>query len=812
MNRFASVKIPSTAPKHGSRRLKAMLSACAHLIVLAAAFVPAKAQGKSEGLITLRVSGLPNSNSTDADSLARLRVVAEFQQRNPSIQIIAAEGLKIETVTAEANTIMMIAGGIAPDVIQMNFRSIDTFVRQGMVMPLDGFIAEEGPAGQTRMAEVLPQIRPIINRSGSDGVSRVYGLPGPLLVMGIYYNREIFRLAGLPDRAPRDWKELVSFAAAVQKVDPGFKGLLLNSGTLASWQLMNFLWSAGGDAVVEVAPNDWRAAFNSPQAVEAYKFYYQLVEIDRLATRMPGAINAQELEKFGMMFRYIGDVAQLDPQLWGFGAIPQGPHDQRGSEINTVLYGIFSGVTDPEKKAAAWKYISFITSAEADRIRTATFLELGLAQQMNPLLLRRHGFKEYLHLIPAGIEAELTVALKNGHPEPYGRNCNLVYNEMTYPLDQILLSNEIRRDWQAGDQTAVDARIQEILDRAVAKTNERMIGYVPPEQMTVRRIVAIFAVISLLIIFGNVGWYVIRLFSRNASGMSRSASGSSWTPWLCLLPAAALIFTWHYLPLARGTVMAFQDYQIILQSAFVGLDNFANVLFDATFWNSMLATLHFAAWTLTLGFAMPILLAYALHLIPRHKVLYRTLYYLPAVISGTAVFFLWRELFGMDGILNEALRFLGFEARRAWTEDPYLAMLSCVIPGIWAGAGPGCLIYLAALKAIPEEQFEAAEIDGAGFWQKTSKIIYPGLRALIGINFVGAVAAAFHGATNILVMTGGGPNGMTEVTSLLIFFEGFTRLRFGTATAMAWILGSMLIGFTVLQLKRLSDMEFKTVR
>ena len=149
------------------------------------------------------------------------------------------------------------------------------------------------------------------------------------------------------------------------------------------------------------------------------------------------------------------------------------------------------------------------------------------------------------------------------------------------------------------------------------------------------------------------------------------------------------------------------------------------------------------------------------------------------------------------------------DASRAWMDDPNLAMLTCVIPGLWAGMGPGCLIYLAALKTIPEEQFEAAEIEGAGFFQKTFHIVYPMLRPLIFINFVGAVAAAFHGSGNILIMTGGGPNGLTEVLGLKIFFEAFVRLRFGPSAAMAWVLGSMLVGLTVMQVKRLSQMEFK---
>ena len=383
---------------------------------------------------------------------------------------------------------------------------------------------------------------------------------------------------------------------------------------------------------------------------------------------------------------------------------------------------------------------------------------------------------------------------------------------MSYPLDRILLSKEIRADWLRGDDTAVTGRIQKILTEAVANTNERMIGFVPPEVMKSRRFVALLVVAGIVLTFALVCRRVFRIFAEAAEKASRPVSGAGWTPWLCLFPALALIFLWNYVPLARGTVMAFQDYRLVMDSAFVGLDNFASVLFDRSFWNSMLATLHFAAYALTLGFFTPILLAYALHIIPKHKVVYRTLYYLPAVISGTAVFFLWSALFGTDGPLNLALRFFGFEAQRAWTQDPYLAMLSCVIPGIWAGAGPGCLIYLAALKTIPEEQFEAAEIDGAGFFQKTWNVVYPALKALIFINFVGTVAAAFHGASNILIMTGGGPNGLTEVMSLKIFFEAFTRLRFGPATAMAWILGSMLVGLTVIQLQRLSKMEFKSAR
>lgn len=764
----------------------------------------------SRGAVTLRVQGLPNDAATDPTSMAEQRVVAAFRKAHPNINVEPAEGLKIATLNSEASTIMMIAGGIAPDVIRMNFRSSDTYIRQGIVTPLDPFLKEAKEAGADILASLPPQVLPVIRKSQSDGSSQTYGLPLQLVVSGLYFNRELFRQAGLPPRAPKDWNELIEFARKIQGLGPQYYGLFLQSGGSASFTLMNFIRAAGGDAVEEIRPDEWRATFNSPAAVQAYLFYYQIVAVEKLAYRSPGKPKEELLDKIGMFFRYIGDSAQTDPEVWGFGPVPQGPSQHGGSEINAGILSIFAGITDPEKRHAAWEYIRFVTSSEADRIRCAALVDLGLGSLINPANLRRFGFEEYLIMSPPGLEEEMKKALAEGKPEPYGKNCNLIYQEMTYPLDQILLSPAVANAWRSQGPPAAGREIQIILNRAAERTNERMIGYVPPAEMKIRRGVALAVVVSIIVTFFWVGRAVTRSFAQSAAMMSKPIAGRSMTPWLCLFPAFALVLTWNYLPLIRGTQIAFQDYQIFLKSSFVGLDNFANVLFDPAFWNSILATMHFAAWTLTLGFLAPILLAYMLHLIPRYKLIYRTLYYLPAVISGTAVFFLWKELFDADGILNRVLRFTGIEVASSWPENPHLAMLSCIIPGIWAGTGPGCLIYLAALKTIPEEQFEAAEIDGAGFLSKTMNVVYPGLKSLILINFIGAVTAAFHGATNVLIMTGGGPNGITEVSSLLIFYEAFARLRFGPATAMAWIIGSMLVGFTVLQLRRLSRMEFST--
>jgi ABC-type sugar transport system permease subunit len=136
-------------------------------------------------------------------------------------------------------------------------------------------------------------------------------------------------------------------------------------------------------------------------------------------------------------------------------------------------------------------------------------------------------------------------------------------------------------------------------------------------------------------------------------------------------------------------------------------------------------------------------------------------------------------------------------------------MMAVILPGVWSNAGMGSLIYLAALKNVDEDSYEAAEIDGCTFWEKLVYITIPYLKPLIIINFIGAFIGTFHAMGNIFAMTGGGPGDETTVLSLAIWYEAFAFMNFGTATAMAWFLGLMLIGFTVYQLRILNKVDFR---
>ena len=278
-----------------------------------------------------------------------------------------------------------------------------------------------------------------------------------------------------------------------------------------------------------------------------------------------------------------------------------------------------------------------------------------------------------------------------------------------------------------------------------------------------------------------------------------------------LLPAVTAILVFNYYPLLNGALMAFQDYNIMGDSNFIGLDNFAMVLFDITFWKSILRTLEYVSWSLLFVFLSPIILAIVLSEIPSFKVLFRIIYYLPAVVSGLVVMLMWKMFFDPSetGIFNQLFSLIGV-GPFGWLSSQQTAMISILLPLGWATMDSGCLIYLAALKTVPNDLYEAAAIDGGGFRARLLNVTIPTIKPLILIQLIFVLIGAFQSADNVLVMTGGGPDGATNVIGLEIFTNAYVYMRFGIAVAIAWILGFLLIGLTMFQMRRISQMDFTT--
>jgi multiple sugar transport system permease protein len=439
---------------------------------------------------------------------------------------------------------------------------------------------------------------------------------------------------------------------------------------------------------------------------------------------------------------------------------------------------------------------------------------------VQPDLLERHGFPELAEQAdPLLIQASKD-QFENGKPEPYGRNCQMLYVLLDQPLQEALLDP---------DRPAID-----ILTEAANSIDAKLLGYVPEDEMSRRRGFATGILLFLLAaaVAGGIWW--VRRF-RATVREPKEAIGNKGTRYfrlamLFLAPAAASLLVWAYYPLFRGLVIAFQDYRIMKNAKYVGMDNFIDVFTQETFYKGLFNSFLYVALTIGIGFFIPFLLALALNEIPRFKVFFRTIFYLPAMTSGIVIAFMWRQFYDKseNGFLNQLLTpvFEGFNwtidlfnnlfhtqvghflLTHDWLGDPSWAMLAVVIPAIWAGAGPGSILYLAALKNVPEERYEAADLDGASWKHKIRHIVYPGLRPLVLINLLGAFIGGFKAMEQIFIMTAGGPLYATHTLGLEVWQNAFMFLKFGYATAAAWVMGAILIGFTVIQIRTLLEMKF----
>lgn len=814
------------------------------LLLVISCFTPLYA---AKDRVILKIFELPDPRKTDAYTKANLAVIDAFRKKHPEIELRAYSGIKIENMDLDAGPLMAIAGGVAPDIIYVNFRQSDTYIQNNFLYPLDEFIQRqnngevqlrvEKPVWQVIQRKKVDKSVRAGSASSSTKKEQVWALPYETLVRVMMYRKDAFRRVGLdPERPPRTWAEYFEYARRLTNPADGSYGTMLAGGPQAAYDWIQFLWAAGGDAVkFNPQTNEWYASFGEEAGVKAMEFYLKLAATkwkDSEGKPQTGyAIREGEWGymwqegKIAMRMDYLSQQnmgGAYDPNLYGFAPSPAGPSGHGGSEINCRMMGIFSGAGESNNsglgkrdpavvKQAAWDYIWFYDSEEARQIRMKIMIDSGYGRMQNPVFLQRYGYSDYLKYAPAGWLETFENALKYGKPEPFGNNCQKVYEYMTYPLEELVTLDLAGK--LGNNPVERKARIEAILRRGMQRTNEQMIGKLPDNVRAFRERMAMLIAVFIMLAFAFTIWKVWRILTPTYKMQQKSSMQYRMWVILLLAPAVITILVWKYLPMFTGSLMAFKDFHIVGASPWIGFGNFAEVLFDGTWWSSVGKTLYYMALSLTLGFVPPVLLAILLQEVSRAKMVYRVIYYLPAVISGVIVIYLWKLLYapGDTGGFNQILMAMGLP-KSMWIKAENLAMLCVILPTIWAGMGPGSLIYLAALKNIPNDLYEAADIDGAGFLRKIRFVVFPYLKTLIIIQFIAAFIVAAQSSDFILVMTFGGPNEATRVADLLIFEKAYLYLRFGLATTMAWMLSLLLMGFTVIQIKYLSKMEFRTAK
>ncbi|RDW20670.1 carbohydrate ABC transporter permease [Oceanobacillus chungangensis] len=263
-----------------------------------------------------------------------------------------------------------------------------------------------------------------------------------------------------------------------------------------------------------------------------------------------------------------------------------------------------------------------------------------------------------------------------------------------------------------------------------------------------------------------------------------------------------LLFT--FIPSIAALALSFTNYNIFRPLEFVGFANYIEAFQDATFRKAMFNTVYYWLLVTPALVVLPIFVAILVNQKLKGVKLFRLIFYFPTLVSVvvTAILFSW--LFAEQGIINYFLSFFGIDPF-GWLTNTVTVMPALAIVTIWQGFGYYMLFYLAALQGVPKDLYEAAELDGAGFWRKHISITIPIIKPMIFFVAVISTMGAFKEFTLMLTMTKGGPLDASTTAVYLVFKEAFTNLEMGYASAISFILFALILIITLINQKLLDQ-------
>ncbi|MCX7845446.1 MAG: sugar ABC transporter permease [Dictyoglomaceae bacterium] len=261
-------------------------------------------------------------------------------------------------------------------------------------------------------------------------------------------------------------------------------------------------------------------------------------------------------------------------------------------------------------------------------------------------------------------------------------------------------------------------------------------------------------------------------------------------------------FAFIIFPLITSLYLSFTRYDILSSPKIIGFANWIRMFTqDQRFWNATKSTFKYVIFEVPLRLIFAFLVALIFSLRESKLLnLYRAIYYIPSLIGGSvAIAVVWRQIWGIDGIINALLSIFGIRGMN-WLGDPRTAIWTLILLAVWQFGSP-MLIFLAALKQVPKELYEAAYIDGAGFWKRLATITLPMITPVILFNLINQMIHGFMAFTQSYIITQGGPLDSTLFYAVYMYRKGFNDFEMGYASALAWFMLALVGIFTILIFK-----------
>jgi len=278
---------------------------------------------------------------------------------------------------------------------------------------------------------------------------------------------------------------------------------------------------------------------------------------------------------------------------------------------------------------------------------------------------------------------------------------------------------------------------------------------------------------------------------------ARSRLNNGRIGFLFILPWLVGFLFFKLYPFGSSLYYSFTDMHLFNGISRYGFFNYVQVFTNKATTRSLAITFKFALMTVPLKLVAALFIAYILNFRIKGVDLFRTAYYVPSILGGSvAIAVLWRALFRDDGLVNGALALLGIEGPH-WLSDMQLALFIIVLLRVWQ-FGSAMVIFLAALKGVPEDLYEASTIDGAGKWRQFFSITIPLITPVIFYNLVTQIVQAFQEFNGPYIITNGGPLNSTRLVSMIIYDQGIKNYKTGLSSALAWVMFVIVMILTVI--------------
>ena len=719
----------------------------------------------------------------DTTTMAKYAILEKaFEAANPDIDLVVEI---LDSPSYSRKLPVMIASGTAPDIFEASperSASFASYASKDAYIDLGPLVARDG-------IDLSQWFDSVIKSCHYQGT--LYMLPKKLNApSNVHYNMDLFDAAGLPyPTKDWTWDDALQMARQLTKdfdgdgrIDQWGMAWPIAQGyeapTIRGWQ-----WTRNGGREVNI---------DDPLFYESMQWMADLIHVEHVAptleesesSGLPGyllfttgkvAMQSGGRWQTAIYKREIGDSFRWDT-VWEPVAEKDGP---RNYMIFSEAWGIYRQSRNVE---AAWKVLKWISGP---------------------------GGSQVLAGIGGAIPAVKSVAYSPGFLDaaPPSHDGNLMWLEaMDYAawaprepkwakIEQ-LMAQTLKLGWDG-------QRPFEELARELKPRIDRILQQEPRTAPS-----GVWTALLAVAAAGGLAW----AWQRRRRGEHRGRSLRSYfeSPlmreealygWLFVAPHVAGLFLFTILSILASGYLSLTNWDLFGAPRWVGLDNYARLAEDEIFHKALGNTIYYAGLRVPLSLAFSLVVAILMNLKIRGILWWRVIYFVPAVSSSVAIALVWRWIYSKDfGLLNAFLGWLGLPSMY-WLGSEALAMPSMIVMSVWWSVGTNMIIYLAALQGVPEQLYEAAEIDGAGAWRRFWHVTFPMITPTTFFLLILGTIGSLQIFDIFYIMTEGGPNFATTSLVMYVFQNAFEYLEMGYASAIAWVLFLIILALSLVQLK-----------